>query len=460
MIRTENNALTYELKNDCLHLFSKIGAMRNWTKADKIQMFQCAAKEDPTIATKILFWGRDARNGAGERLTFHEIADTCIDTDFIARNAKVLINLGYAKDLLPYMGNEKVLSEWAMILKGDSDGVRRDLVAKWTPRKGPIFKAIRNRMALTNKEFRHLLVTASTTVEQEMAKKDWSDIKYSSVPGAAMRKYSKAFQKHDPVRFMEWKTDKDAKASVSATYPHDVTKLACKTGDWILAQKLWDNLPQLTGAVNPLIMADTSGSMSGLPMEVAVSLGIFCSEQLPGPFQGKVMTFSSDPRFHELNQFDTLENKWEYLWAHDDWGGSTNFSKAYQLLLESAKFFNTPPEEMPQMIVCISDMQFNEAVDRWGSEVTDRPEHEVMKDSFLDAGYNFPKLVYWNVRASFGSPVDEVTENTALISGFNPAVIRPLLNGESMNPMKVMYDSLDHIDLDFTCNPLKKGVFI
>ena len=82
--------------------------------------------------------------------------------------------------------------------------------------------------------------------------------------------------------------------------------------------------------------------------------------------------------------------------------------------------------------------------------------HELMKAEFEKHGYKFPKLVYWNVRASStqAQPVGDITENTALISGFNPAVIQPVLNGESFNPMKIMYEAISHIDLDFSVFPI------
>jgi len=448
MVNTENGAKAYELKNKCLEFFSKVGGMRHSSQIEKAQYFIDAASEDLKTAVKILFWARDARRGAGERKTFHDIVGKFIDVDFIARNAHALINIGYAKDLLPYMSNDKVLSAWSYILKGKDTGVRQELVAKWTPRRGPIFKAIRDRMAITNKELRMLLVKLSSTVEQSMSKKDWDDIEYSSVPGAAMRKYGKAFVRHDEERFNNWKLDKDSKASVSATYPHDVIKSAYSSEDWDLSQKLWDNLPQLKGDVNPIIMADTSGSMEGLPMLVSCSLGLFCSEQLPGKFNGKVLTFSRDPKFHDLTKFHRLEDKWNYLNGNMDWGYGTDFKKAYSLLLETGKFFNVSNKDMPKMVICISDMQFDRAED--GNSLYDS-----LKNAYKDAGYDFPKLVYWNVRASVGSPVDDLSNNVALISGFNPAVIKPLLNGDDFNPVKTMYDSINHIDLDFTYNPLK-----
>ena len=101
-----------------------------------------------------------------------------------------------------------------------------------------------------------------------MSEKEWSEIEYSSVPGSAMRRYNRAFTQHDVGRFDEWKNDKDSKASVSATYPHEVLSVP----DDELAQKLWDNLPDLLVDSKETIlpMIDVSGSMWGQPLAVAI----------------------------------------------------------------------------------------------------------------------------------------------------------------------------------------------
>ena len=110
-----------------------------------------------------------------------------------------------------------------------------------------------------------------------MSEKRFSDIEYSSVPGSAMRRYSRAFDKQDNQRFVDWKNDKTTTASVSATYPHQV--LAC--GDEVLAQKMWDNLPDLLVDSKETIlpMIDTSGSMFGMPLTIALGLGVYLAQR-------------------------------------------------------------------------------------------------------------------------------------------------------------------------------------
>ena len=122
-----------------------------------------------------------------------------------------------------------------------------------------------------------------------MSDKEWGEISYSSVPGSAMRKYNRAFTKQDSKRFDEWKEDKTTKASVSATYPHEVLAVP----DDELAQKMWDNLPDLLSESdeNILPMIVVSGSMYGEPLAIAISLGMYLSERTKGEFKDLFLTF-------------------------------------------------------------------------------------------------------------------------------------------------------------------------
>jgi hypothetical protein len=463
--RTENNALTHILKNACLSLFSKIGAMRSTDPAIKIEMFNEAAKESPELATQILFWCRDARQGNGERKTFNDILST-LNPEFVANNFNQIANLGYAKDLFNYFDNPRIVANYGDVLLGTANGAHQELFAKWAPRRGSNYKKLKNYIATvssikTNKEFRKLLVEGSLSFVEQLitiAKRtgDWSIINYSTVCGAAMRKHSGTFTKYDRERFEAWKADKESKAAVSASYPHDITRVIYKDGS--LAQKLWDSLPDFTGSERPLVIADTSGSMRGLPMEVSVSLGIYCAEKMPGHFQNKLITFSENPNWHDLSPYSSIKEKWDYLWKNSNWGMSTNFEKAYSLVLTAANTFNVPQENMPTMIVVLSDMQFDKALNghsRWTNKgLTPPSHHEIMKAKFEASGYKFPKLVYWNLRKSFGSPATDLSENTALIPGFNPAILRPLLSGGDFTPTSIMMNSVKHIELDFSAPPL------
>ena len=73
-ITTQNGMTTNETSlNECVDLFFTIGAMRGKSKVKLIEGFSKAFSENPLLSSKILFWARDVRGGAGERQIFRDI---------------------------------------------------------------------------------------------------------------------------------------------------------------------------------------------------------------------------------------------------------------------------------------------------------------------------------------------------------------------------------------------------
>ena len=196
---TTNGAITNKTSGkECLDLFQRIGNMRYSDRLDILENFEKAYQEDKELATQVLFWARAARIGSGERKTFHTILREIGETspDFISDNAKLIADLGYWKDLIPYFHIPKVIFVFAQAIR-DKDR----LACKWAPRKCAV---LRDELKMTNKEYRKWLSEYSETVEQKMSDKEWEEVNYSSVPGSAMRKYNRAFTKQDSKRFEDW----------------------------------------------------------------------------------------------------------------------------------------------------------------------------------------------------------------------------------------------------------------
>ena len=466
-VLTENDALQYESTGDnCLDLFSHIGSFRTQSRQRILKDFYNAYQENPIVAAKILFWARAARKGGGERAVFHTIMEEIIQDSpkFIEDNAKLIAELGYWRDLYEYFDNRKVQDVIAEAIHN-----KDRLACKWAPRKGPHARKLRDLLNITNKKYRQWLKEHSETVEQQMSNEQWDNIKYESVPGQAMRKYKKAYGNHDGDRFQEWKLD-DTKASVSASYPHDVIKLICNPewmesflddADFDLAEKQWRNLPDhIKEGENILPMIDVSGSMSGLPMLIAVSLGLYLSEHNKGSFKDTFLTFSGSP---ELIRFDSgapLKDKLHRI-IKADWGMNTDFQKAYRTILDTAVSFNVPQSAMPTMLLVLSDMQFDQSQgsywndDKADLDYTEKLHFESIKKEFKKAGYEAPKLVFWNLSASDckGSPAQVSDDGVAMVSGFNPVLMKAILNCEDFNPMKIMFEALKDIDVDVTNLP-------
>jgi len=441
---TTNGAITNSTSGkECLDLFQHIGNMRYEDRLRILEDFNRAYKENKELATQVLFWARAARIGSGERKTFHTVLSEIGKTspEFIADNVKTIAELGYWKDLLPYFHIKEVVSVFAQSIRE-----KDRLACKWAPRKCSV---LRDELGFTNREYRKWLKRYSETVEQQMSDKEWNEIEYSSVPGSAMRRYGRAFDKQDTQRFEDWKNDKTTKASVSATYPHEV--LACD--DDKLADKLWDNLPDLLEDSNENIlpMIDTSGSMFGQPLAVAISLGMYLAERSNGEFRDMFLSFSEQPELIKIKGDTVGERMRNIEGAH--WGMNTDFEKAYMHILRLAKKHNVMKDSMPTMLLVLSDMQFDESQGGgYGSEPMTHFSH--MEEEYEKAGYDFPKIVFWNLDAHFGTPARCSDDSVAMVSGFSPSIMKAVLNAEEFNPISVMMEALKPISELLDCSKL------
>ena len=434
---TTNGAITNQTSGkECLDLFQRIGNMRYSDRLQILENFETAYIENKELATQVLFWARAARIGSGERKTFHTILSEIGKTspDFISDNAKTIAELGYWKDLVPYLHIPSVVAVFAQAIR-DKDR----LACKWAPRKCAV---LRDELKMTNKEYRKWLKKYSETVEQVMSEKEWSEINYSSVPGSAMRKYNRAFTKQDSKRFDDWKNDSTTKASVSATYPHEVLQ----TDDEVLAEKLWNNLPDLLSESNENIlpMIDVSGSMFGQPLAVAISLGMYLSERTKGEFKDLFLTFSENPELVRLDG-DSVKERLDNI-SEADWGMSTNFEAAYEHILRVATKHNVVPESMPTMLLVLSDMQFNDS--QHGM-----PHFEHIKERYERCGYDLPKIVFWNLDAHYGTPAQCDDDSVAMVCGFSPSIMKAVLNAEEFNPLSIMMEALKDFEIDYTNLP-------
>ena len=441
---TTNGALQHESSgNKCLDLFSVIGNLRNCSRTDVLERFEQAFNENPKLSTQVAHWARAARQGSGERQTFYVILDEIAKSspDFISDNAHTLANIGYYKDLLRYFHIDGVVKAFAQSIKN-----KDRLANKWAPRKGENARKLRDELQFTNKQYRKWISEHSETVEDKMSSKMFYDIDYSSVPGGAMMKYKEAFMKKDLLRFDDWKNNKTAKASVSATYPHQIIEVAA--GDESLADKMWNNLEDfITEGENILPMIDTSGSMFGKPLQVAISLGMYLSERNKSEFQDRFLTFSESPEFVKI-QGDGVADRLRNI-EQADWGMNTDFTKAYDLILQSAVTHNVDKSSMPTMLLVLSDMQFDESQDDWDNSVP-KVHFDDIKDKFNKSGYDMPKLVFWNLNSYSGNQSTMNEDGVCMVSGFSPSIMKAILSCDDFNPMNVMMEALEPIELDFT----------
>ncbi len=454
--RTENGMVTNSTSlNNCVDLFFQIGAMRGADKVRLINAFTKAFGENPLTAMKLLFWARDVRGGAGERQIFKDIISYLAEnrTEVLAKNLNLVTEFGRWDDLLVLIGTKLEGNALELISTGLAE--KNGLCAKWMPRpnvgnreKKRCASAIRKHLGLSPKEYRKLLVENSNTVEQLMCAKNFAAIDYSKLPSKAMSDYMKAFSKNDCERFGSYLNNVEkgeVKINAGAIYPYDVIK-NLKQGNTQGANVQWDALPNYMENNNEMIlpMVDVSGSMSSSKagksdviscMDVAISLGLYISERNVGPFKDAFITFTSNPTLQNLK--GSLAERYEQI--KGPVGYDTNLEKAFIMILSKAVEFNVSKKEMPTMIIVLSDMEFN------CSDVGGFTAQEMVEDLYNKAGYEMPKLVYWNIhsRGDDNKPVHFDKNGTALVSGFSPALLTNLLAGKEMTPLSMMMSVID-----------------
>jgi hypothetical protein len=108
-----------------------------------------------------------------------------------------------------------------------------------------------------------------------------------------------------------------------------------------------------------------------------------------------------------------------------NWGMNTNLVAAMEKILKTAKDGNVPQEEMPEMLLILSDMQFDQCA-RF-----DDSAMQMIARKFEAAGYTLPKIVFWNLNSHDNVPVKYDTRGVALVSGFSPAIMKAVLSGDT-----------------------------
>ncbi|GAB4147275.1 MAG: hypothetical protein OHK0017_08820 [Patescibacteria group bacterium] len=444
---TENGALTHSTSNNAIvDLFFIAGASRGIADSDLVIMLEKAWGVNQELTLRLIFWAGDVRGGAGER-RFFRLALKWLETHY----SEVLVKNIKA-------GNVEFFNRWdslfdlvtnpevkEVVLNQVEQGLENQdgLLAKWLPRKDQyngFKKLLQQKMKINDAQYRKLVVHLSETVEQQMSSKNWSDITYDGVPSQAFNKYRQAFLRHDKNRFNQYISlalKGEVKVNAGAIFPHQLYQAynQNKDEDSIVAQ--WNNLPNylLESKERILPICDVSGSMMGLPMDVSVALGIYISERNSGIFQNAFITFSQEPKVQYL--VGSLAQRIRQL-ETAEWGMNTDLYQVFRVLLNKAKSDNIEANEMPTMLLIFSDMEFDQAI-------SGNTNLDSIKKEYANVGYELPRIVFWNLRGRLGnSPAKSSDQNIALVSGFSPAILQDLLQGNVKNftPYQIMLQTL------------------
>ena len=491
---TENGAITYRSTlNGLLDLFALGGAYRTRSDADCITLFKKAFEEDQTYAMKCLFYLADIRGGQGERRFFRIVSKWLANehTEVMRRNLQYVPEYRRWDDLYEFVGTPLESAAFTLMyhqLQLDVQSKTPSLLAKWlksenTSSRESRFLANKTReyFNMSHKEYRKTLSILRERIrvlERLMSAGRWDEIEFDKIPSRAGMIYKNAFARHDLERmkseknvqtYADFAKDKNTKVNAKALYPYEVVKKAMEYsgGAWgyyynhgykdqdlnntdrLMINKYWDNLADYFKgcSFNGICVADTSGSMYGDPLAVALSIAMYCAERNTGAFANHFFTFSSNPDFLEIQGADFVDKVKRMSGAN--WGGSTNIEAVFNEMLAVAKANHCSQDEIPASVIIISDMEFDSCVvggarnsSRWGGGPrANETLFETIENRWNAAGYRMPNLVFWNVDARQNNIPMKVSGHVSYVSGFSPVLFEQVLKG--VTAYDLMFDKLD-----------------
>lgn len=465
---TENGAEGYKTTGKSIVDFNfKISSYRDKSEKEILNDFKDVWFENKELALKFLFYIRDIREGVGERRLFRTILPE-IAYNLDNRVFDWIMEYGRADDLFVFFGTdlEKQMVEYVKSkLLEDTNNVQNNkpisLLAKWMPsintsskETKALAKKFIKAFEINDKTYRKMLAGLrkySNVLETKLCNNEWDKVKYETVPSQANLKYKEAFFKHDEARRKEYLDSLkkgEVKINASTAFPHDIVN-KYKIGGWFYREsqlkdldetleQMWKALPDyVKGNSSTLVVRDGSGSMECAnlgnsnitPLQIATALSIYFSERCYGDYKDKFITFSSKPELIKLDNLTTLHDKLKKCYMYDDCS-NTDIEKTFDLVLNVAVKNKLKQEEIPNLLI-ISDMEFDSinSSDKLFKEIERR---------WNEVGYEMPKLIFWNVCSRTNTiPLTTNKQGVVLVSGFSPAVVKVVLNGE-LDPYKAL----------------------
>lgn len=489
---TANGAIGYATTGQkFLDATFNLSSMRMWSDKEIEDTFIKLFYTDRTLAIKWLFYIRDVREGMGERHTFR----VCMN--WLANNHKretiavldLITEYGRWDDLI-CLYNTPVKRDVVAIIKAQlerdvatRDGQPISLLAKWLPSVNTssdstraLARSLAKSLKMSERNYRKTVSALRKklkVVETFMSAKDWSNIDYSAVPSKANLIYRYAFIRHDEYRRVEFLHNvqfNKVKINSSVLFPSDIvnryTSLEgydrCVLDEDATLEELWKALPDtVKGDGSTLCVMDGSGSMldsvartSCTCADVANALAIYFAERCSGEFKNKFITFSEHPTFIDLTNAESLKEKLELTIAYSE-VANTNIEATFDLILRTAVEHRMTQDEMPKNILILSDMEFDQCVSKRGANLellSSCTLFETLGKRFNDAGYQLPRLIFWNICSKSGAiPVKENKLGVTLVSGFSTNIMKMVLSGE-LDPLACLLSQINserYLDIEF-----------
>ena len=466
---TENGGLAHKSTLSAVYdMFAFGGAYRTREDDDCILLFKKAYEENPTYALKCLFYLRDIRGGQGER-RFFRVCFNWLAKNYPEVALRNLINVAeygryddlycvdntsISKDMYDLISNQ-IEKDLQSLQSGDNVGV--SLLAKWLKSENAssvetkqLGDKTRKALGLSHKQYRKMLSALRTRiniVEKLMSENRWNEIEFDKIPSKAGLIYRNAFAHNDIIgeKYAEFMSSKETKVNAGSLFPYEIVKKVTDKLGWRsidmtetereTLNKYWENQKDYLDGKKCKMMCvvDTSGSMdssygtSVKPIDVAISLGLYCAERIGEPFKNYFISFSSRPQFIETEGVDFVDKVRRIY--EQNLCENTDLKAVFDLLKKTILSEGVEAFDAPDTLVVISDMEIDR-MSYWRSKDQVLTEMEQLRLDWERSGLMLPKLVYWNVEARNNIILDSGS-NVSYVSGCSPVIFKSILTGKT-----------------------------
>lgn len=219
-----------------------------------------------------------------------------------------------------------------------------------------------------------------------------------------------------------------------------------------------------------IVLADFSGSMTGDPMNAAMAIAILISDLSSSPWNDRFISFETNPQWIKLTYPETEEEFQKSITGTFDpsrkgqsltfcekvkvcqrspWGGSTDFMKAHNLILNIACQNKLTKEDMPEWFICASDMQFDQSQTLgYNQPPFDWDDnHTLLTQKYQDAGYTLPQMIYWNLRDTGKMVTQSNRKGVQMLSGFSTMQLTNFLETMTVldvTPWDTFLETINH----------------
>lgn len=463
--RTDNGALAHKSTGYAVYdLFARGGAMRQSSDADILNIFNNALNEDEALTRKCLFYLRDVRGGQGERRFFRVCLRWMAQTrpDMYLKNIELIPEYGRWDDIIYTAYDTSVWPEavkiirkqltldMASMVQGKHEGI--SLLGKWLPSENAsssttkmFARRLIKDLKMTPKVYRKTLSALRERIkvlERLMSANRWEEIEFDKIPSKAGLVYRNAFARRDIIRekYKTFAQSADTKVNAKTLFPYEVVEQAryCydsyQTTNRQMINKYWDNLANYFAdkTFDGMAVVDTSSSMTWgsdgiMPIDVAISLGMYCAEKAKGPFHGHYISFSRTPRLVSIDGFDFVDKVHRIV--DSNVCQNTNLRAVFDMIRDMVMRGKILATDIPKNLVVISDMQIDRG-SNWSSREKVLTDMETIRAEWALYGLKMPKLVYWNVNASNPTILDD-GPNVSYVSGCSPSIFEQIMTGKT-----------------------------